>query len=421
MLGIGEEEQQRIRTVALATNVSVFMKQNTKLSIRDLDLPGKRLFLRVDFNVPIQAGKVLDDTRIRTSLPTIELALKKNARIILASHLGRPKGKQREEYSLKPVAAHLSSLLKREVLFVSDCVGAQVRDRVDTLTNGRVLLLENLRFRAGETSNDFPFARKLASLAQEYCNDAFGTAHRAHASTVGVPEILGKGATGLLMEKELDYLSRVLYNPQHPVVAILGGAKVSDKMEVIGNFLNFADTILVGGGMAFTFLKAQGRTVGKSMVANDKLDIARETLRKAKSRGVKLLLPPDAIIAQRCQKGMETRLVQSGSIAEGWMGLDVGPQTIKEFKRVITQAKTIIWNGPLGVFEIEEFAQGTLQIANAVAESQALSVVGGGDSISALRKAAIQNEITHLSTGGGASLEFLAGKKLPSVEILTDR
>ncbi len=401
--------------------MSLSIEPSAKLSIRDLDLLGKRLFLRVDFNVPIYAGKVLDDTRIRASLPTIALAVKKNSRVIVASHLGRPKGRQRAGCSLKPVADHLASLLKREVLFVSDCIGAQVRERVDMLRNGQVLLLENLRFREGETRNDFRFAHKLAGLAQEYCNDAFGTAHRAHASTVGIPTILGRGAAGLLMEKELGYLSRILFHPQHPIVAILGGAKVSDKMEVIDNFLNFVDTILLGGSMAFTFLKAQGRPVGKSMVENNKLDIARGAFKKARSQGVKLLLPTDAVIAERCQKGAATRVVQSDSIADGWMGLDLGPQTIKEFKKAIAQAKTIIWNGPLGVFEIEEFAQGTLKIASAVAKSQALSVVGGGESILALRKAAVQNKITHLSTGGGASLEFLAGKKLPGLEILTDR
>ncbi len=401
--------------------MSLSIEPSAKLSIRDLDLLGKRLFLRVDFNVPIYAGKVLDDTRIRASLPTIALAVKKNSRVIVASHLGRPKGRQRAGCSLKPVADHLASLLKREILFVSDCIGAQVRERVDMLRNGQVLLLENLRFREGETRNDFRFAHKLAGLAQEYCNDAFGTAHRAHASTVGIPTILGRGAAGLLMEKELGYLSRILFHPQHPIVAILGGAKVSDKMEVIDNFLNFVDTILLGGNMAFTFLKAQGRPVGKSMVENNKLDIARGAFKKARSQGVKLLLPTDAVIAERCQKGAATRVVQSDSIADGWMGLDLGPQTIKEFKKAIAQAKTIIWNGPLGVFEIEEFAQGTLKIASAVAKSQALSVVGGGESILALRKAAVQNKITHLSTGGGASLEFLAGKKLPGLEILTDR
>lgn len=392
----------------------------SKLSVRDLDLEGKAVFIRVDFNVPVEEGKVRDDTRIKASLPTLELALQRNARVILASHLGRPKGRRREEFSLRPVAEHLSSLLGQAVGFVDDCVGSDAEARVEELEPGRILLLENLRFHAGETENYPEFAGRLASLAQAYVNDAFGTAHRAHASTVGVPQILGQGAAGLLMEKELQYLSRVLSNPRKPVVAIFGGAKVSDKIDVIAHFLNFADTILLGGGMAFTFLKACGKSVGKSLLEEDKLDVARALMEQAEERGVVVRLPVDSVAARQCRAGVETRLVDTDQIPEDWMGLDIGPRSAAEFQEAVRGAQTIVWNGPLGVFEIEEFSRGTLEMARAVAESGALSVVGGGDSITALARAGVQERITHVSTGGGASLEFLAGKKLPGVEVLTD-
>ncbi|MGH9340759.1 MAG: phosphoglycerate kinase [Acidobacteriota bacterium] len=390
-----------------------------KLSIRDLDLQGKRLFIRVDFNVPIEDGRISDAARIEAALPTIRLALEKNAKVILASHLGRPKGTPEKEYSLKPVADRLSSLLDRQVYFVNDCIGPTVDDRVKAMDSGHVVLLENLRFHAGETKNDPEFARELAALAQEYVNDAFGTAHRAHASTVGVPQVLGGGAAGLLMEKELEYLARVLFQPEAPVVAILGGAKVSDKMDVIENFLRLANSILLGGGMAFTFFKAQGINVGRSLVEEDKLGVARELIRRSEAKGIELKLPVDVVAAPRMEQDVETREVAPSEIPEEWMGLDIGSKTTKEYKKIISKAKTVIWNGPMGVFEIKEFSRGTTEIARAVADSEALSVVGGGDSAAAVRKAQVAEKISHISTGGGASLEFLAGKTLPGVEILT--
>lgn len=392
-----------------------------KLSIRDLDLDGKRVFVRVDFNVPVSEGGVVDDTRIRAALPTIQMVCERRGRAVLASHLGRPKGKPAPEFSLRPAAERLSSLLGRDVHFVEDCVGQEVEKTVKSLLPGEVLLLENLRFHDGETKNDPRFAAMLAALADEYVNDAFGTAHRAHASTVGVPEALGRGAAGLLIEKELQALERVLRNPSRPLAAILGGAKVSEKIEVIENLLSLADSILLGGGMAFTFLKAEGKATGSSMLEEDKLELASELVRKAQDRGVGLLLPSDVRIAREVKAGTESMVVPVDAIPEGWMGLDIGPRTVEAFQKEISAAGTILWNGPLGVFELDDFADGTIEIALAVAASSAYSLIGGGDSVSAVKKAGVTNQISHISTGGGASLEFLAGKKLPGIEALTER
>ncbi|MEE8348483.1 MAG: phosphoglycerate kinase [Acidobacteriota bacterium] len=391
-----------------------------KLSITDLDLDGKLLFLRVDFNVPLAQGQVADDTRIKAALPTIEFAIQNNARIVLVSHLGRPQGQRRKELSLYPVAGRLSSLLNQEVQFVDDCIGSEVRSQVEILQPGQVLVMENLRFQDGEIKNDPEFARQLGMGVQEYVNDAFGVAHRAHASTVGVPSLLGRGAAGFLVARELDYLSRVRHEPQHPVVAILGGAKVSDKIEVIESLLGFADTILIGGGMAFTFLQARGESVGNSLVEQDKIEVAEGVIARARSRGVSLQLPVDSVVARKCQPGVATH-VEISHIGEGWMGLDIGPQTVETFQQEIARANTLFWNGPLGVFEIEEFSLGTVAIAKAVADSSALSVVGGGDSVTAVVQSGLGEAISHLSTGGGASLAFMAERALPGVEILTDK
>ena len=361
---------------------------------------------------------MVEDTRIRTVLPTIELAVRSRARVVLASHLGRPDGRPQPEFSLRPIAHHLSQLARQEVGFAEDCIGPTVASDVKGLRPGGLLLLENLRFHEGETRNYPEFSRQLCSWAQEYVNDAFGAAHRAHSSTVGVPQALGKGASGLLMEKELKCLSQVISEPQHPVVAILGGAKISEKIEVIENFLCFTDSILIAGRMAFIFLRAQGVSVGKSIVEGDKIEVASELIRNAESAGVRLRLPVDHVVAPECEPGV--RCQRKSEILEDEMALDVGPRTLEEFRKEISRAKTIIWNGPLGVFEIDEFATGTLEVAKAVAQSKAFSVVGGGDSIAAVKKVGVADKISHLSTGGGASLEFLAGKKLPGVEILTE-
>jgi phosphoglycerate kinase len=395
-----------------------------KLSIRDLEMSGKRVFIRVDFNVPMDGAKIEDDTRIRETLPTLRLAIDRGARLVLASHLGRPKGKIDLKYSLAPVAARLSELLGRPVAFAGDCVGADAEAKSKALRDGEVLLLENVRFHPQEEANDPEFSRRLAQLCDQlFVCDAFGSSHRAHASVVGITKFVRQAAAGLLMEKELTYLGKAVSNPDRPFVAILGGAKVSDKIEVVQNLMKLADAMLIGGAMAYTFLKSQGLPVGKSLVENDKLDLARNLLEEARRRKFRFVLPVDHVLAESPDSA-STRVTDIAQTPENLMGLDIGPKTIALFNQEIAAARTLVWNGPVGMFEKPAFAQGTLAIARAVAAASAAgatSIVGGGDSVAAVERSGLASKISHISTGGGASLEFLAGKKLPGVEALTNK
>jgi phosphoglycerate kinase len=395
-----------------------------KLSIRDLEMTGKRVFVRVDFNVPLDGTRVTDDTRIRATLPTLRLALERGARLVLASHLGRPKGKVNLKYSMAPVAGKLQELLGKPVGFAADCIGAETEAKSKALKDGEVLLLENVRFYAEEEANDTEFSKKLAALCDQlFVCDAFGSAHRAHASVVGITQFVRQAAAGLLMEKELAYLGKAISNPDRPFIAVLGGAKVSDKIEVVQNLMKLADAMLIGGAMAYTFLKAQGLPVGNSLVENDKLDLARTLMDEARRRQFRLRLPVDHVLAESPDSTV-TKVMDIAHTPDGWMGLDVGPKTIEQFGAEIAAARTIVWNGPLGMFEKPAFAQGTLGIARAVAaatQKGAVSIIGGGDSVAAVEQAGVASQISHISTGGGASLEFLAGEKLPGVEALTNR
>ncbi|MCX7699095.1 MAG: phosphoglycerate kinase [Candidatus Goldbacteria bacterium] len=395
-----------------------------KLSIEDLkdELKGKRVLMRVDFNVPLDENRnITSDKRIVASLPSIKYVIENGGRLILMSHLGRPKGGPSPEFSLDVVAKKLSELLGKEVKFVRDCIGPEVEKEVNNLKDGEVLLLENVRFYKEEEKNDPEFAKKLAALGELYINDAFGTAHRAHASTEGVCKYMKKCAAGFLMNKELKYLGELLTNPKRPFIAILGGAKVSDKIKVINNLLNIVDGLIIGGGMAYTFLKAQGKQIGNSICDENDIPLAKEVLKKSLDKNVPIYLPIDHVVAKEFKEDAESKEVLINSIEDGWQGMDIGPNTIEKFKSVILKAKTIFWNGPMGVFEFDKFSRGTLEIGKAIAESGAVSVVGGGDSASALKKLKLTDKMTHVSTGGGASLEFMEGTELPGVAALTDK
>lgn len=392
-----------------------------KLTIEDLDIKGKRVFIRADFNVPLDDNlRITDDRRIRSTLPTINYAIDEGARVILASHLGRPKGKVDPRFSLAPVAKRLQRLLDKEVIFCQDCIGHQADNLVTKMKEGDVLLIENLRFHPGEEKNDEEFARALSKLADYYVNDAFGTAHRAHASIVGIPKFL-PSAAGFLLKREIEYLKGIVINPVRPFVAILGGAKVSGKIGVLENLVDKVDKVIIGGGMAYTFIKSMGYEVGDSLVETEMLDLAERIRARLIKNNVKFYLPVDCVIAQSIEAGSETKIVTTQEIPKGWRALDIGPASVKLFSEVIQDAKTIIWNGPMGVFEVDAFSRGTFAVAHAVSDAYALTIVGGGDTDLAVHRAGVSDSISFISTGGGASLQLLEGKELPGIAALTDK
>ncbi len=414
--------QQEELGMAKRNNISAEIKDILgKLTIEDLPIAGKRVFIRADFNVPLDDNMVItDDSRIRSTLPTINYAIDEGAKVIIASHLGRPKGKAEPRFSLAPVVKRLHRLLNKEVLFAPDCVGPQAENLVSRMKEGDVLLLENLRFHPEEEKNDEAFSRSLAKLADYYVNDAFGAAHRAHASTVGIAKLL-PAAAGFLMKKEIEYLKGAVENPVRPFVAILGGAKVSGKIGVLENLADKVDKVIVGGGMAYTFIKAMGYEIGDSLVEPEMMDLAKNIMDKLRKSNVKFYLPVDSVIAQSLEQGAETKIVTTQEIPKGWRALDIGPASVRLFSEALQNAKTIIWNGPMGVFEIDAFSRGTFAVARVVADAYALTIVGGGDTDYAVHRAGVSDAITFISTGGGASLQLLEGKDLPGISALTDR
>ncbi|WP_050608209.1 phosphoglycerate kinase [Clostridium niameyense] len=394
-----------------------------KKTVEDIEVKGKRVLVRCDFNVPIIDGKITDENRLVGALPTIKYLIEKGAKVILCSHMGKPKGEPKKELSLAPVAKRLSEMLNKKVVFADDdnVVGENGKKAIENMKDGDVVLLQNTRYRKEETKNEENFSKELASLAEVFVNDAFGTAHRAHCSTVGVTEYLSPSVCGYLIQKELKFLGNAVEKPEKPFVAILGGAKVSDKINVINNLLDKVDTLIIGGGMSYTFLKSQGYTIGTSLVEEDKIEYAKEMIEKAKEKGVNLLLPIDNVIADKFDKDAEAIVTKDQNIQDGYMGLDIGPKTAELYKDAIKSAKTVIWNGPMGVFEFKNFANGTLEVAKAMANSDAVTIIGGGDSAAAVNQLGFGNDMTHISTGGGASLEFLEGKELPGIKALNDK
>ncbi|HWK23280.1 MAG TPA: phosphoglycerate kinase [Ureibacillus sp.] len=391
-----------------------------KKTMNDVDVKGKRVFVRVDFNVPMENGEITDDTRIRAAIPTIQQLVNSGAKVILASHLGRPKGEVKEEMRLTQVGKHLSELIGKQVIKLDESIGTEVENTVANMEEGDIVLLENVRFHKGEEKNDEELSKSFAKLADLYVNDAFGAAHRAHSSTEGIAKFV-PGVSGLLMEKELDVLGKAISNPDRPFTAIIGGAKVKDKIGVIDNLLDIVDHLIIGGGLSFTFIKAQGHSIGKSLLEEDKIELAKSFIEKAKEKGVQLHMPIDAVVANEFSKDAETKVVAIDEIPEDWMGLDIGPKTAEQYASIIKDSKLIIWNGPMGVFEMDKFANGTKTVAQAMAETKGYTIIGGGDSAAAVEKFEVANLMDHISTGGGASLELMEGKALPGIVALNDK